>query len=158
MKVVHIYVCPTHVYVGHHGQPAGTAPMEEVQEARLIAGRGIEGDRYSLRPGTKGQVTFFSEEAWLRLCREFNRDDRGPDVFRRNIIVSGADIDGLVGREFDVQGVRFLGVDYCAPCHWMDHAFAPGAFELLKGWHAGGLRAHVLSDGCLTPEAAPCLG
>lgn len=154
MNIVRIYHSPEHNYFGHHGRPPGTAPMTGVARARLMAGRGVEGDRFAVEVGAKGQVTFFALEAWSRLCLELGRADRQPDVFRRNIVVEGADLNALVGRDFVVQGVRFRGVEYCKPCFWMDRAFGPGAFALLTEWKAGGLRASVLSDGWLSVGAA----
>jgi len=71
-------------------------------------------------------------------------------LFRRNIITRGKDLNELIGQEFDVQGVRFLGTGEAAPCHWMNQAFGEGAEEALKGF--GGLRARVLSDGTLCSE------
>lgn len=159
MDIVHIYRSPEHIYKGHHGIAAGTAPMTEASRVRLIAGRGIEGDRYSKLDGAKGQVTFFEEETWLRLCQKLGQSARPPDVFRRNVIVRGADLNTLIGREFEVQGVRFLGVEHCKPCFWMEEAFAPGAVALMSEWEAGGLRARVLLDGWLSvtePEAGRC--
>ena len=73
--------------------------------------------------------------------------DREPSVFRRNVITAGVGLPDLYGREFEVQGVRFLGTGHCAPCHWMNEAFHPGAEERLQGH--GGLRAKILSDGVL---------
>ena len=52
-----------------------------------------------------------------------------------------------IGREFEIQGVRFLGTGECSPCHWQNEAFAPGAEDALQG--RGGLRAKILSDGML---------
>ena len=64
------------------------------------------------------------------------------------MIVSGADLNALVGREFELQGVRFAGVEECRPCHWMNRAFSD---ERVEQWlHGrGGLRAHVLTNGVL---------
>ena len=155
MIVTHLFISPEHVYVGHFGQPSGKAPMTEVDKIQLVAGRGIVGDRYSAREeGHKGQATFFSEEAWLRLREELGGEDRGPGAFRRNVVVSGADLNALIGAEFEVQGVRFKGSEYCKPCFWMDEAFAPGTLKALSDWNAGGLRTRVLSDGWLTAQKA----
>jgi MOSC domain-containing protein YiiM len=154
MEIVRLYHSPEHIYKGHMGMPPGTAPMEEAQRIRLIAGRGVEGDRYSRLDGAKGQVTFFAEETWLRLCDQLGVADRRADVFRRNIIVRGADLNGLIGRDFGVQGVRFRGVEHCKPCFWMEQAFAPGTLALLDEWKAGGLRASVLADGWIAVGAA----
>jgi MOSC domain-containing protein YiiM len=57
-------------------------------------------------------------------------------------------LNALIGKEFEVQGVRFLGTEEAKPCYWMDTAFGEGAQEALKG--RGGLRVKVLSDGWLT--------
>jgi MOSC domain-containing protein YiiM len=74
--------------------------------------------------------------------------NKTPAVLRRNLIVSGADLNALVGKQFRLQEVEFEGVEQCRPCEWMDLAFGPGAEQWLKG--RGGLRARVLSDGLLT--------
>lgn len=159
MKIIGLYHSPEHIYKGHMGMPAGAVPMTGAQSMKLAAGRGAEGDRYSKLEGAKGQVTFFAEETWLRLCEELGVANRGSDVFRRNIIVRGADLNALIGCDFEVQGVRFHGVEYCKPCVWMEEAFAPGTLDLLTAWKAGGLRASVLTDGWLAVGAAkaqPC--
>jgi MOSC domain-containing protein YiiM len=151
MRVTHLFVSPAHNYFGHHDQPAGKAPVVELEEAVLVEGKGIEGDRFfGWKENYKGQVTFFSREVWESLCVEFQAWDRGPEVFRRNIVVSGVDLNSLIGQEFEVQGVRFLGTAECTPCYWMDEAFHPGAESSLKG--RGGLRAKVLTDGVLRRE------
>jgi MOSC domain-containing protein YiiM len=154
VNIVRLYYSPEHVYKGHMGGPAGTTPMMAIPTMNLIAGKGAEGDRYSRLEGAKGQVTFFAEETWRRLCDELGVNDRDSSVFRRNIIVRGADLNALIGRDFEIQGVKFHGVEYCKPCIWMEQAFAPGAFDLLTAWKAGGLRASVLSDGWLAVGAA----
>lgn len=159
MNIVRIYRSPEHIYKGHAGGPAGTVPMAESSKVWMVAGKGVEGDRYSKIEGTRGQVTFFEEETWERLCDALGTHDRKPDVFRRNIIVRGIRLNELIGREFEVQGIRFQGIEHCRPCFWMEQAFAPGALKLLNDWEAGGLRAHVLSDGWLSvtrEEAGLC--
>jgi MOSC domain-containing protein YiiM len=145
-----IFLCPEHIYTGRFNQTPGRTPMTEVPKAQVIAGRGFVGDRYFARPaGHKGQVTFFAEETWRRLGAELKRTDLGLDVFRRNVILRGVDLLALIGVEFEVQGVRFRGVEHCKPCSWMDAAFVTGTWSRLSGWQAGGLRAAVLSDGWL---------
>jgi MOSC domain-containing protein YiiM len=151
-ELLHLYVSPGHNFVGHHGQPPGTHPIHEVTELKCVAGRGLEGDRYfDHQPDYKGQITFFADEVYGTLCAKFDTWDRPPSVFRRNVITRGIDLNTLIGAEFEIQGVRFLGVEESRPCHWMDHAFCPGAQEALKG--NGGLRARILSSGALRPTA-----
>jgi MOSC domain-containing protein YiiM len=138
--------------VGHHGKPPSENPTLDVREARMLAGRGIEGDRYlDFKDDYKGQVTFFEWEVYERMIEKFSVIGKGPEIFRRNIITEGVDLNSLIGIEFEVQGVRFLGTQESAPCHWMNEVFAEGAEEALKGH--GGLRAKILCDGVLRVDA-----
>ena len=68
-------------------------------------------------------------------------------MYRRNVITEGLDLYGLIGQEFDIQGVRFLGVEECRPCYWRDRAVAPGAEKAMEG--RGGLRAKILTSSIL---------
>ena len=122
--------------------------MIEVPVIECVAGRGIRDDRYfDFKDDYKGQITFFSLEIFEELCVALNVHDCTPAAARRNVITRGVDLNELIGREFEVQGVSFCGTQECAPCYWMNGAFAPGAKEFLKGH--GGLRAKILSDGRL---------
>ena len=148
MRIRHIFISPGHNFVGRHGQPPGEHATMEVPQVRCIPGRGLEGDRYfDFKDDYKGQVTFFARETYESICAQFGVHDKQPGVFRRNIITGGLDLNALIGMEFELQGVRFLGTQESAPCHWMNTAFAEGAEEALKG--RGGLRAKILTDGVL---------
>ncbi len=148
MQLVHFYISTDHNFFGHHGQPAGEAPMTEMDSIECVAGKGIVGDRFfGFKEDYKGQVTFFSHEVYERLCAQFQIRDVPPSIFRRNIITQGVDLNTMIGQEFEIQGVRFLGTQESAPCHWMNQAFAEGAEEAMKG--QGCLRAKILSDGVL---------
>jgi MOSC domain-containing protein YiiM len=152
-RILHLYVSAGHNFFGRHGQPPGTHPAEVRRAVECVPGRGIVGDRFHAHePGHKGQVTFFADEVYDELCAGLAVWDRGPEVFRRNVITRGLDLNTLIGAEFSLQGVRFLGVAECKPCYWMDTAFAPGAEARLRG--RGGLRAKVLSAGTLTTGPA----
>ncbi len=148
MDVLHLFVSPGHNYFGRHGLEPGSHPALEVDEIACVARRGIKGDRFfDYRDDYPGQVTFFAAEAFGALCDKLGVHSKSPGVLRRNIITRGADLNGLIGREFEVQGVRFKGMQESKPCYWMEQAFAPGAEAALMG--NGGLRAEILSDGVL---------
>ena len=150
--VRNLYVSPEHNYFGHHGKAPGEHPIADVPEITCVAGRGIEGDRFfDYKVAYKGQISFFASEIYEELCCALDVWDRAPSVLRRNVITAGADLNALIGYEFEVQGVRFLGTAECAPCYWMDQAFAPGAEARLKG--RGGLRAKILTNGKLRTDA-----
>ena len=152
MRIEHLYLSPGHNYFGHHGLPPGEHPMIAVPELECVAGRGLRGDRFfDYKPDYKGQVTFFAGEIYDELRLRFEVRDREPSAFRRNIITRGVDLNTLIGREFTLQGIAFLGAVECSPCHWMDEAFAPGTHAALSG--RGGLRAKILTSGILRPDA-----
>ena len=67
--------------------------------------------------------------------------------YNTTIFVRGLDLNGLIHRRFSLQGIVFAGSKECAPCPWMDVAFAPGAHAFLEG--RGGLRARIVTSGTL---------
>jgi MOSC domain-containing protein YiiM len=126
--------------------------MIEVSIIECVAGHGIRGDRYfDFKDDYKGQITFFSLDVFDELCAALGLHDCLPSAARRNVITRGVDLNGLIGTQFEVQGVCLYGTEESAPCYWMDQAFAPGAKDFLKG--RGGLRAKILSDGQLRSSA-----
>jgi MOSC domain-containing protein YiiM len=154
VKLVHIFISPEHAYFGHHGRPSGRAPVVELEVADLVEGKGIVGDRFfGWKEDYAGQVTFFSLEVHTAVCAQLGVSACGPDVYRRKLVVEGADLTALMGREFELQGVRFMGMVEAKPCYWMDEALAPGAEEALRG--LGGLRAKVLTSGQLRRDEQP---
>jgi len=148
MEILHLFISNGHNYVGHHGGPPGRHAIRGVDSIRCIAGKGIEGDRYfAHKDGFKGQITFFADEVYRDLCAQFAVTEPTPSAFRRNVITRGLELNSLIGREFEIQGVRFFGTEECRPCDWMDEAFTSGAKEAMRG--RGGLRARIATDGTL---------
>jgi MOSC domain-containing protein YiiM len=149
IEVCQLFISPGHNFFGHHGQAAGQHPTLQVKQVECVAGRGLRGDRFfDYKKDYKGQITFFALEVLEAFRREMNRPETQGGATRRNALVRDADLMALIGKEFELQGVRFLGVEHCAPCYWMDLALGPGAEKWLQG--RGGLRARILSDGFLT--------
>ena len=148
IRVEQLFISPGHNFFGHHGQPAGEHPIVAVDEIECVAGRGIRGDRFfDFKENYKGQITFFSLEVLEELRRELNLPEIQSQATRRNVFVRGADLNALIGQEFEVQGVRFAGVEESKPCHWMNAALGLGAEEWLRG--RAGLRCRILTDGTL---------
>jgi MOSC domain-containing protein YiiM len=148
MIIRQIFISPGHNYFGHHGRAPDDFPLVEVEEIECVAGHGVRGDRfYDYRDNYKGQITFFSVEVFERLVAHFRLTNKSAGILRRNVIVSGVDLNDLIGEEFSIQGVRLRGMAHCKPCYWMNQAVADGAEEFLQG--NGGLRAQILTDGTI---------
>ena len=152
IRVCHLFISPGHNFYGRHGQPAGEHPILPVAQIECVAGRGIRGDRFfDYKENYKGQITFFAMEVFEALCRDLSLPHALPQATRRNAFVRGADLNSLIGKEFEIQGVRFEGAEESKPCQWMNLALGPGAEEWLRG--RGGLRCRIISDGVLRSES-----
>lgn len=143
-----IYVSPGHSYVGRHGQGSVPQPIFEADAVECVGGRGLRGDRFfDHRDNFKGQVTLFSAKVFAELRTALSLPHASPVALRRNLLVSGLDLNELIGWQFELQGVLFEGTEECRPCHWMNEALGPGVEAWLRG--RGGLRCRILSDGWL---------
>ena len=153
VEICHLYISSGHNFFGHHGQEPDNYPAVEVPSIECVAGHGIRGDRFfDYKDDYKGQITFFSLDVFDELRSTLGLQECSPGLVRRNVIVRGIDLNGLIGQEFELQGVQFRGTAECKPCYWMNRAIAPGAEKFLKG--RGGLRALILTDGILKSAAA----
>ena len=148
MKIRQLFVSAGHNFFGHHGKPPGEHLLQQVEAIDCVAGRGVRGDRFfDYRPDYKGQITFFSSEVFDEVCKKLGVSGKNPGEARRNVVTSGIDLNSLIGKRFELQGVVFEGICECNPCYWMDSAIGQGAEQVLRG--RGGLRARILTDGTL---------
>jgi MOSC domain-containing protein YiiM len=149
IRIDQLFISPGHNFYGHHGRPAGDHPIIPVGQVECVAGRGLRNDRFfDYRPAYPGQITFFALEVFEAMQRELQLVEARPEFTRRNAYTRGAELDRLIGVAFEIQGIRFAGVEECRPCAWMNQAFRDDRVEAwLRG--KGGLRARILSDGVL---------
>ena len=108
MEICHIYISRGHNFVGHYGLEPDDFPMVEVPMIECVAGRGLLGDRYfDFKEDYKGQITFFSLEVFDELCHALNVKGVVPSAVRRNVFTRNVDLNEFIGRDFEVQGIRF---------------------------------------------------
>jgi len=93
------------------------------------------------------EITFFEHKVYEQVRDQLCNGNLPPSSFRRNVIISGIDLNSLIGKEFFIGKTLFLGIEEAAPCYWMDQACAPGTHKFLKG--NGGLRCKIINDGQL---------
>jgi MOSC domain-containing protein YiiM len=163
VEITHLFISPGHNYYGRHGKGSEDYAIIDADEINLIAGRGVEGDRfYDYKEDYKGQVTLFDHATYERVMEKFELPDLKPSAFRRNVVIKGIDLNSLIGKEFRLQGIGLSGSEEAKPCYWMDEACAsgvdapgvdapgvdaPGVEDFLLG--SGGLRCRITSDGRL---------
>lgn len=126
--------------------PAAGKPMRPTDAVRAVAGRGLEGDRYVTGGGTfpsgppGSALTLIERE----VCDSFV-PPLEPNEHRRNLLVSGIDLNRLVGHDFDIGAVRCRGMRLCEPCTVAERYAGRPVLRALV--HRGGIRADILADG-----------
>jgi MOSC domain-containing protein YiiM len=140
MTVVEIWLTPT-----------AAAPMRRVPSARLVAGRGLEGDRYALGGGTwarypdlEKQLTLVDGADVAAVAAEAGVPLTPGDT-RRNLVTAGVDLPALVGRWFAVGDALLFGVKRCPPCAHLERL--TGARLVKAMVHRGGINAAVFAGG-----------
>jgi MOSC domain-containing protein YiiM len=137
------------IYLG----PVRGQLQHAVPEVLAVAGKGLEGDRYSLNrgslsrwPGPGRQVTLIEHEA-LEAVRKEHGIELAGGLARRNIVTSGVSLAGRQGQKFRIGAALLRAVMPCQPCAYLERKTQAGAFAALKG--RGGLRAEVLEGGVI---------
>jgi MOSC domain-containing protein YiiM len=136
-----------------HIAPRAEQMPHPVEAVEVVAGRGIEGDRYFRtdghgtfhEPDKHGQdLTLIEAEAIEGLAADAGIE-LGPGEARRNVVTRGVALNDLVGRRFTVGEVEAVGNRLCDPCNHLEKLTRPG---VLKGLvERGGLRADVVRGG-----------
>ena len=119
--------------------------MTTVESVKVSSGSGLEGDRFKGRETSKRQVTLIQQEHLYAIASCLQEDVIEPDVFRRNIVVSGLNLLALKGKTFRIGGVTLEYTGLCHPCSKMETALGPGGYNAMRGH--GGITTRVVEGG-----------
>ena len=137
-------------------RPRRGAPAIRVERARVLEGRGLEGDRSAQRATgsarSRRQVTLVQAEHLPVIAALAGHDAVAPEELRRNFVVSGVNLIAARALFADRPIVVRIGNDVileitgpCEPCSKMEAALGPGGFNAMRGH--GGMTARVLAGG-----------
>ena len=129
-------------------RPGRKQELLVVDAAEALAGLGLEGDhRCSKTPGSARQVTLISSE-FIRMIETYTGLEHiDPLLLRRNLVVSGINLNALRHQKFKIGSAVFEATALCHPCVRMDQALGQGGTAAMLGY--GGLCARILESGAL---------
>jgi MOSC domain-containing protein YiiM len=117
-------------------------PMDPVERATLIQGRGIEGNA---NQGGWRQVTLIEKDAFEQVTAELGIEV-DPAWRRANVMVSGLSLSKTRGRVLHVGGCRIEIRGETRPCEKMDETL-PGLQRALEPSWRGGAFGTVIEGG-----------
>lgn len=129
-------------------RPRRREPLQSVSEARALAELGLEGDhRTGKTPGSGRQVTLISREFIAQIEHFTGLEPIEPTTLRRNIVVSGINLNALRRQRFRVGEAVFEATQLCHPCARMEEALGAGGVAAMLGH--GGLCAKIIVSGVI---------
>jgi MOSC domain-containing protein YiiM len=133
--------------------PIASAPMEALSAARLVAGIGLEGDRYETRLGTypknhhiDRQVTLIEVEVLDALARD-RHVELAPHEHRRNLTTRDVPLGHLVGQYFRIGEVVLHGGRLNVPCLYLENLLSKKVFKPLL--NRSGLKCRIIVGGII---------
>jgi MOSC domain-containing protein YiiM len=139
--------------VALHTCSAAGGAMQEAKHLRLLAGQGIEGDRYllgtgyySAKPEEGRQITLFEIETLEALRRDY-RISLTAAEHRRNVTVAGVPLNHLVGRRLRLGDALLEATRLSIPCRYLEGITGKPVFKALM--HRSGLNCRILEGGTI---------
>lgn len=125
---------------------AHRAPVEEVREVYVSVENGLAGDHYS-KVGGKRQVTLIQAEHLDAVANILKKNKIDPAATRRNIVISGINLQAFKDRQFQIGEVVLEMTGLCHPCTRMEENLGAGGYNAMRSH--GGITAKVVSGGTI---------
>jgi MOSC domain-containing protein YiiM len=126
-------------------RPGRRIAAEALRSATLVAGHGVEGDRYETKRDGPRQVTLIASEDIAAIAAFLGSPEIAPELLRRNLVTRSINLTALKDRRFRVGSALLEGSGDCAPCSRMEEIFGPGGYNAVRGH--GGITAKVIEGG-----------
>lgn len=124
------------------------AELIAVETATITEEDGFVEDHYSKKKG-KRQITLIQAEHLQAVAGMLQQDSAiSPFLTRRNIVVSGLNLNALKNQQFSIGDEIILeGTGYCHPCSRMEENLGHGGYNAMRGH--GGITAKVIHGGII---------
>jgi MOSC domain-containing protein YiiM len=125
--------------------------VEAVQDGKLVAGKGLEGDRYANGKGSFSKATRSSNLTLVAVedlehVAKTTGVPLSPEQSLRNLVTEGINLTTLLHHRFRIGDAVCVGTRLCEPCTALEDF--TGRTGLLRPYvHRTGLRAQVLETG-----------
>ena len=127
--------------------------MQSRSRVQAVADLGLEGDhRMSKTPCSGRQVTLISQEFMTQIAAHLGEADLDPARLRRNIVLSGLNLNALRWQRFWVGEALLEATQLCHPCARIEAELGPGGVVAMFGY--GGLCAKVIQSGAINCGAS----
>ena len=123
------------------------ADMVSHETAVVEIGTGLAGEHHAQSGRGKRQVTMVQAEHLPVIAALLGRDSVGPELLRRNLVVSGINLHALKKATFAIGEVEFEGTGDCHPCSRMEYNLGDGGYAAMRGH--GGITTRVLKPGVI---------
>jgi len=122
--------------------------LVEVNQVVAIEGAGLEGDHRTAKAnGSARQVTIISREFIEQIMHFTGIAELHPGLLRRNLVVSGINLNALRHQRFEIGDALFEAGALCHPCSRMETALGKGGVAAMIGH--GGLCCKILRGGTI---------
>jgi len=128
----------------------------EQEQIEIVAGCGVVGDRnFGLSKWPGQNLTLIEAEEIESFLNEHNLP-HDLTISRRNLITRGVRLNDLVGKEFQLGGVVFKGIELCEPCGSLGERLSSltgselsPKLVIQRFMGRGGLRVDALTSGII---------